>query len=117
MPSVIIHLPEDVKSSVTQYAKAHDKSVSAACRQLIELGLEIEKLRQKGTSPEAKKMEELIEKHTFYILQNLNLTKEIVRCVFEKEAVISGGDSAEELINAVKEGTKKYIDAYLGRDE
>lgn len=117
MPSVIIHLPDEVKSRVTEYAHAQNKSVSAACRQLIELGLEIDTLRQQGPSLEAKRKEELTEKHTFYLLQTLNLTKEIVRCVFDKEAVKSGGNSADELMTRVKEGTKSYLEAYLGRDE
>jgi len=117
MPSVTIHLPDDVKEDVEKYADEIKKSFSAACRKLIEIGYKVEQSMKKQTADEEQKSNELRDKHTLYLLQNLNISKEILRCVFNKDRVRSGGNTAEDNLSTIRDGTKEYIKGFLGKEE
>ena len=105
-------MPEHLHKLVIAHAKEIDKTPSSACRLLIELGLDVELAKKKNKETDQRK-DELFEKQISYLLQNLNISKEILRCVFQESSVISGGKNAEDNLKIIKEGSEKYIEGYL----
>ena len=50
MPSITIHLPDDIHNDVQSYATENEKCFSAACRILIETALKVEKMKNENTA-------------------------------------------------------------------
>jgi len=118
MPTTSIHLPDDIHRDVQRYAHENCKNnFSAACRILMETGLKVKVLKNKNVSAKQQKKAELAEKQTLYLLQNLNITKEILRCVFNSKYVLTGGSTAEENLKMIPAGTQHYIDGFIGKDQ
>jgi len=115
MPSSTIHLPEDIHKDVKLYAKNSTKSFSAACRILLETALKVEAIKSQNLPNGEQKKTELDEKHIQYSLQSLNVSKEILRCIYNMDSVLSGGSTAEETLENIKQGTLQHISGLMGK--
>ncbi len=57
--------------------------------------------------------EELRNMHTEYMLRMLELSADTFRCVYDKNKIKDGPDTAREHIISIKHKMAKYIDDYV----
>jgi len=117
MSTVAVYFANELIDRLKRYAEERKLNFSEACRELIELGFKVGDAQERGQSEESKRKQELEDKHTSYLLQILNIEKEILRCVFNKEATTLGGATAEEDLLIIKENVKNFIESYMGKND
>ena len=117
MPQINTSVGEHTIEELKNIAEQSHKSFSKFTCEMIELGLRVHKMQSEDEkSDEDKKRIELQQKHTEYLLQTLNLNREILRCVFNGENVKYNSKDANELVEKIKDMAGQYIEGYLGKE-
>lgn len=94
-------------------------SSSQAMKEMLSLGIKVYLVNKENTpmdEAEKKRLdkeEELRKMHTEYMLRMLELTADTFRCVYDKNKIKDGPDTAGEHIVKIKQKITKYIDDYV----
>ena len=117
MPRLVTFVDNELLKNLQQMAKDRDINVSKMASKLIETGYKVEQLqRGKSGENEAKKMEELRDKHSEYLLRILATTADILRCVHNDKSKYIDKDP-EVVITKITENMQEYVRGFIGKDQ
>lgn len=94
-------------------------STSQAMKEILSLGIKVYLVNKENPPMDdldkkrIEKEEELQKMHTEYLLRMLELTADTFRCVYDKNKVKDGAETASEQIISIKKKVSKYIDDYV----
>lgn len=112
MPKLQVIVSHFAHETLKEMAKTKKESLSKIASQMIEIGLRIEKNRNKIGEETNNNIEELEAKHTEYLLRILGITSDILRCVNKPTDTRYGHKEAGEELNAITNNIQSYIDGF-----
>ena len=120
MPKVYCYINQKMTDQLEKIKQDEGyESSSEAMKEMLSLGIKVYLVNKENPSmgeAEKKRLEreeELRNMHTEYMLRMLEISAETFRCVYDKNKIKDGPDTAREHIVNVKNKMAKYIDDYV----
>ena len=109
MPRIITYLNKKMLEDIHNLSKNSKKSMSETAAELIDLGYNLKKHQEKQTTDKVQtKMEELVSRHTQYLLIIMAISSDVLRCVRNEKSKYSE-KTANEAINRIEKKTLDFI--------
>ena len=117
MSRVITYLDDTTMQNLKEVSKNSGKTVSKIAAELIKIGYDIKHNKEvHKLSHEEEKKQELVDKHTEYLLKILSIIGDTYRCVRNEKSKY-GEENIDDVIKTITNINRKYIDGFLGKSE
>lgn len=116
MPRIVTFLNDETIQNLKEAGDNSGKSISKIVAELIEIGYNIKYNKDiHVASLQDKKKQELVDKHTEYLLRILTITKDMYRCTRNENSQYEE-DDASDALKTIKTDIAKEIKQYLSKD-
>lgn len=114
MPSrIITYLNKNTLADIKVLAKKSKKTLSATAAELIDIGYQLKQHQEKQNIDAIHpKKEELISRHTQYLLMIMAITSDILRCIRNEKSKYTE-KTADEAINRIEKNTLDFIKNFI----
>ena len=117
MPKISTFLNDAEIHNLREISKKSGKSISKISAELIEIGYKIRHHQEtQKLSLQDKNKQELIDRHTEYLLRLLAITTDIYRCIRNDKSQYEE-DNIPEVIKTIKADIAKEIEVFLNRTQ
>ena len=117
MARIITYLDDAIMQNLKEVSKISGKSISKIAAELIKVGYDIKHNKEvHKLSREEEKKQELVDKHTEYLLKILSIIGDTYRCVRNEKSKYSE-ETVEDVMKIITSNNRKYIDGHLGKNE
>ena len=116
MPRVVTFLDDETIQNLKEIGDESGKSISKITSELIEIGYNIKYNKDiHVASLQDKRKQELVDKHTEYLLRILTITKDMYRCTRNENSQYEEEDTSGAL-KTIKADIAEEIKQYLSKD-
>lgn len=116
MSRIITYLNKKMLEDIHDLSKNSKKSVFETAAELIEIGYNLKKHKETQIMDKAQtKMEELVSRHTQYLLRIMATSYDVLRCVRNEKSKYSE-KTTEEAIKKIETNTIEFINDFIKRD-
>lgn len=116
MPKISTFLNEDMVQNLKEIGSESGKSISKITSELIEIGYNIKYNKDiHEASLQDRRKQELVDKHTEYLLRILTITKDMYRCTRNENSQYEEEDVSDAL-KTIKADIAEEINQYLSKD-
>lgn len=115
MPKISTFLSDEEILNLKEISKSSGKSISKISAELIAIGYKVKHHQEtQAMSSWDKNKQELVDRHTEYLLRILAIITDIYRCVRNDKSQYAE-DNIPEVIKTIKADITKEIDVFLNK--
>jgi len=115
MPRLVTFIDDSLLKNLKQMGENNKKSLSKLAAELIEIGYNVKQIHGGKGNKEEEKRQELIAKHTEYLLRILTILADVYACV-RNEKSQQDGEKINDTLDIIKKNVQSYIAGYIGKD-